>query len=64
MKEHGYEPADLVYSKRKDDFREGGETGGAFDPSQKEAIATVNSMQTIEPEEVEDAIINLRFRHY
>ena len=44
MQEHGYEASELVYNKRKDDFREGGEGGGAFDPSQKEAIAMVNSM--------------------
>ena len=63
MKINGYEKQDLEYSKRKDNFREGGDDS-AFDPQQKGSIALVNSMVTIEREEIDDTIINLRFKHY
>ena len=63
MKIHGYEKSDLEYLKRRDDFREGG-PDSAFDPKQKEQIALVNSMTTMERDEIDDTIINLRFKHY
>ena len=63
MKIHGYEKEELEYSKRKDHFREGG-AESAFDAQQKGSIALVNSMVTIEREEIDDTIVNLRFKHY
>ena len=63
MKIHGYEREDLEYNKRKEHFREGG-AEGAFDPKQKGSIAIVNSMKTIERGDIDDSIVNLRFKHY
>ena len=62
MKDHGYERSDLEYNLRKEDFREG--ESSAFDPKMKETIAVVQSMTTIKPNEIDDTIISLRFKHY
>ena len=64
MRMLGYEKEDLNTKKRKDHFRETTDPNGSPQSPDKNKEAIVKSLNTIESEEVDDAIVTLRYKHY
>ena len=62
MQDLGYEKDDLDTKVRKDDFRN--IPDDAQDIAQKNMESVKQSLATVDPEEVDEALVNLRYRHY
>lgn len=62
MKTLGFEKEDLDTKKRREDFMKDKESH--TDQNKKVALSIFKSINTIEPDEIDDAFVNLRFKHY
>ena len=61
----GYEAEDLNTRKRKDYFREAAENeASATSPVKGQAYQAAMNLNTIMPEDVEEALVTLRYKHY
>ena len=60
----GYEAEDLNTHKRKENFREEIENEASSAKAMGPAYQAAMNLNTIMPQEVDDALVNLRYKHY
>ena len=64
MQVHGYESEDLITGKRKEHFRDEVIKEASQTKAKGPAYQAAMNLNTIMPDEVDDALVNLRYKHY
>ena len=60
----GYEKDDLDTRKRKENFREADTDPHVSSPNGKDLKTVSKELRTIDPIEVDEQLLHLRFKHY